>query len=295
MVHLQLSFMRLALRRLTVAIGCALPLLLSGTGVSAQATVRAVTIAAAALESADAVRHLLASAVADGATAIVVTVPVYGAPDSGFDGVTALIAAAHDRGLQVRASVLTNVVTTGDVLPASRDHVLYQHPEWLMVPRAIAPEMLRIDVHSPGYIGRLARWARANRELVAGLYLSPLSPAAADYAARAVDELVRRYAFDELDVRAAPFPEDDFDYSRLAIDTFRSDTRSRLGAAERARMDEIEAIDPFAYPDEYPGEWRLFRRSRLDDLVARVSASARAARPSLLLAAGDAGTSADAP
>jgi uncharacterized lipoprotein YddW (UPF0748 family) len=162
-----------------------------------------------------------------------------------------------------------------------------------MVPRAIAPEMLGIDARSPGYIGRLSRWTRANSTLVSGIYLSPLSPAAAEYAARAVEALVRRYAFDALDIHAASYPNDDFDYSRQAMDLFKADVRSRLSAAERGRMDEVEAIDPFAYPDEFPDEWRLFRRTRLDELVARLNASARTARPSILLAAGDTGAAAD--
>jgi uncharacterized lipoprotein YddW (UPF0748 family) len=280
-------------RGIASAIGVGLSLLALCASVAGQAAQRANVVSAAALDSTDAVRRTVAAAAAANASVLVVAVPLYSTFDGSFDGITAVIHAAHDRGLKVRASIATNVVTDGNEFPSARDHVLYQHPEWLMVPRTIAPEMLRTDVRSPGYIGRLSRWTRANASRVAGIYLSPLSPAAAEYAARALEELVRRYPFDALDIRTAPYPDEEFDYSRQAMELFKGEVRARLTTADRTRMDEVESIDPFAYADEFPDEWQLFRRARLDDLVARLSASARTARPSILLAAGDTGPAAD--
>jgi uncharacterized lipoprotein YddW (UPF0748 family) len=252
-----------------------------------------ISITATTLSSLEEVRHVVSTAVAQSADTIVLAVSPYAIGDLPFDGTAALIRAAHDRSLRVRARVIANVVAGVDELPTSREHVVYQHPEWLMVPRDIAPEMLRIDQRSPGYVGRLSRWVRANASHVSGLYLSPLSPAAAEYAARAIEDLVRRYAFDGLDIRAVPCA-DDFDYSRNAMDVFRTDLRTRLTSSDLDRMGQVEALDPFAYADEYPEEWRQFERARLDELVNRVSVSARAIRPSLLLAADEAATAPDA-
>jgi uncharacterized lipoprotein YddW (UPF0748 family) len=266
-------------------------LLCSITATAQPVSAPQLAVTAANLESTESIRRVIASAASSGASTLVVSLSMYAAAEGGFDGVAVLLRAAHDRGLRVHASVASNVVSAIDELPASRDHVLYHHPEWLMVPRDIAAEMLRIDVRSPGYLGRLSRWARSHAQDVAGLYLSPMSPAAADYAAKAVEALVRRYAFDVIDIHAAPYP-DAFDYSRQAMDAFKAAMRARLDSAERARMDAVEELDPFAYADEFPEDWTLFRRARLDDLVSRVGASARAARPSILLASGD---SADAP
>jgi hypothetical protein len=254
---------------------------------------RTFAVSASALYSADDVRHAVSSAIAQSADTIVITVSPYGIGDLPFDGTAALIRAAHDRALRVQGRVIANVVSGVDELPIAREHVVYQHPEWLMVPREIAPEMLHIEQRSPGYVGRLGRWVRANGSRVSGLYLSPLSPAAAEYAARATEDLVRRYAFDSLDIRTVPYT-DEFDFSRTAMDLFRSDLRTRLTTSDLDRMNKIEAIDPFAYADEFPDEWRQFERARLEDLVTRVSASARAIRPSLLLAADEAGTAPDA-
>ena len=98
-------------------------------------------------------------------------------PDSIRQMVTA--ADAHAAGLRVHAWVAVNLVSSSVSLPASRDHVIYRAPEWLMVPRELAAEMKKIDLRSPAYIGRLARWTRAHTSIVEGLYTSPLHPAAA--------------------------------------------------------------------------------------------------------------------
>ena len=95
-----------------------------------------------------------------------------------FDPLKTTLDQAHAAGLKVHAWVAVNLVSSAASLPASRDHVVYRAPEWLMVPRELAAEMKKIDLRSPAYIGRLARWTRANAEDVEGLYTSPIHPAA---------------------------------------------------------------------------------------------------------------------
>jgi uncharacterized lipoprotein YddW (UPF0748 family) len=263
---------------------CALLIAALPLSIHADGPGSAVTVSAAALDSADSARAAVSRALADSSRTVVVTVSPYLPTDLPFDGVAALIRVAHERGVRVHAALLTNVAVGVDEFPASRDHVLYLHPDWLMVPRAIAAEMQRTDLRSPGYVGRLARWSRANAPRVSGLYVSPLLPAATEYAARATEDLLRRYEFDEVDIHAVPCA-DDFDYSRAAMDVFRAAVRARLDAIERIRMDGIETLDPFAYPNEFPEEWHLFQRTRLDELVARVTVAVKNARPSIPLRA----------
>ncbi len=59
-----------------------------------------------------------------------------------------------------------------------------------------------------------------------------------------------------------------------------------MSVAERARLDEIEAIDPFAYAEEFPDEWRQFRESALTDLLERLRSglTAKSVLPSRLAA-----------
>ncbi|HZM93503.1 MAG TPA: hypothetical protein VFB92_08785, partial [Vicinamibacterales bacterium] len=199
------------------------------------------------MTSAASIQRAIASAATAGFDAVVapLTIGMRSDADS-FDAGAELLRQARERGMAAHLSITVNVAASVGELPASRDHVIYQHPEWLMVPRQVAAEMLKIDTRSPAYLGQITRWTRANADRVEGVYLSPLDPAAASYLVSAITAAVEGYAVDGLYLEAVDFPGDDFDYSRHAMELFRTRMRSSLSTAERARLDEIEAIDPFA-------------------------------------------------
>lgn len=203
-------------------------------------------------------------------------------PDS-FDPLATLLGEARAAGVRVHAWVDLNLVSSAVDLPSSRDHVIYRHPEWLMVPREIAQDVAKEDVSNPAYIGRVARWTRGELELVEGLYVSPVLPEAAAYAEHVVADLARRYDLDGIHLDYARFPNQQYDYSRFAIAEFRSDVRPRLAAAARAKLDADETVDLFAYPDALPQEWSAFRRTRQTALVARIRNAVRAVKPSMLI------------
>ena len=162
-----------------------------------------------------------------------------------------------------------------------------------MVPRELAPDVLKVDVRSPAYLGRLTRWVRANTPRIDGLYLSPLAPEAATYLVTAVTAAAQRYAVDGVFLDAMRFPGVDFDYSRHAMEVFRAETRAQLSPEERVRLDEVESIDPFGYAEEFPDRWRQFRQSRLTNLMSRMRKALASASPKLVVSAGvasDAGT-----
>jgi uncharacterized lipoprotein YddW (UPF0748 family) len=198
--------------------------------------------------------------------------------------VDALIRGARERGLRVHAWVQLTRASDADELPASRDHVIYRHPEWLMVPRELAAEMLPLGTRGPDYMGRLARWSRATGDRA--LYLSPLQAEAAAHVANGVKRIVERYALDGVHLDAVQFPGVDFDYSRQAMTAFRADMLPRMPAAERDRLDRIQAIDPFGYAEEFPAEWRRFRITRLTSLIARVRTAVKSAHPDAVVSAG---------
>jgi uncharacterized lipoprotein YddW (UPF0748 family) len=263
--------------------------------------VRALWVLRASLESPDAIRRMVSSAAANGFNTLFVQVRGRGDADfndgielralaparqpAGFDPLSDTLREAHARGLRVHAWVNISLVSGATALPPGRDHVIYEHPEWLMVPRELATELAAIDPRSPEYLGRLARWTRANSSRVEGLYVSPLHPDANAYAASAIADLASRYALDGVDFDYVRYPGADFDYSRGALDRFRADVRRGLPAAERARLDQLEAVNPFAYPDELAAEWRLFRQSQLTGLVTRLRTSVKAARPAAIVSA----------
>jgi uncharacterized lipoprotein YddW (UPF0748 family) len=160
-----------------------------------------------------------------------------------------------------------------------------RHPEWVMVPRAIAQDIARLDPGNPGYIGKIARWTRGQPDAVEGLYLSPLQPEAAAHTERVVTDLARRYEIDGVHLDYVRFPNPQFDYSRFSIAQFRAEIRPKLTAAERVEMDRDEADDLFLYPDRFPIQWKAFRRARLTALVARLRRSLRSVRPDAQLTA----------
>jgi hypothetical protein len=248
------------------------------------APVRALWIPLSALTSATTIERTISSAVSAGFDGIVA--PLIGArvDSESFDGRAELVRRARERGLGTHVSIAVNLAAAVGELPPSRDHVIYQHPEWLMVPRQLAPELLTSDVRSPAYLGQISRWTRTNADRVDGLYVSPLDPAAAAYLVKSVLAAVGRYTVDGVYLETLDFPGEDFDYSRRAMELFRTRMRAALSLAERSRLDEVEAIDPLAYAEEFPDEWRRFRESALTDLLGQLRTALKAMSPAISVA-----------
>ena len=264
--------------------GVALALLLAVLGPARPAVavpgVRVVPIAA--LASREAFDVILSSAVASGDQALLVPVGLFEDPPAMLAD---MVSAARGRGLRVVATVDVTRVAAANEWPASRDHVIYTHPEWLMVPRELALELSRLDVHSPDYAGRLARWARANTERATGLYLSPVHTDVAVFVAGAIRRLVERIPFDGVQFDTVRYPSGDFDYSRLSLDELRREIRPTLSTDERRRLDEIEAFDLLAYAKEFPDVWRRFRQTQLTALVVRARTAVKSVRPEATVSA----------
>jgi len=199
-------------------------------------------------------------------------------PDT-FDPLAQVLAAARAAGLRVHAWVNVNLVSSATDLPRAREHLVYRHPEWLMVPRDLGQELARVDPVSPGYIGRLARWTRARSTDVEGLYASAAAPAAVDHLAAVVRGIVRGYALDGVHFDYARYPNERFDYSRTALREFREWVAPRLAASTRRELGAREQDDPFAFPDALPEEWRSFRISRITTLLSRLRDAVKAERP----------------
>ena len=202
------------------------------------------------------------------------------------DPIDIAINDAHGRGQRVYAVVQPLVAGRAGELPVARAHVIYRHPEWLMVPRGLALELLPADVRAPDYLGRLVRWTRSHADRGESLYLSPLQAEASEHIAAAVARIAIRYAVDGIHLDEVRFPGDDFDYSRPALTAFRRTMQATLPAGERSRLDEVETLDPFGYPEQLTDEWRRFRVTRLTALITRVRTAVRAARPEVMVSAG---------
>src|SRR5688572_17979234 len=154
-----------------------------------------------------------------------------------------------------------------------------------MVPRELAAEMKKIDLRSPAYLGRLARWTRAQSSKVEGLYTSPLHPAAQDHTAAVIAEIAANYAIDGVHLDYVRFPNEHFDYSTSAIEQFKNSVLPDLTDAERRDVAAREMLDPAAYPNLFPERWSDFRRSRLTSLVLKIRTAVKTVRPAVMVSA----------
>jgi uncharacterized lipoprotein YddW (UPF0748 family) len=200
-----------------------------------------------------------------------------------FDPLETVLTSAHAAGLRVHAWINVNLVSSAIDLPIAREHLVNRHPEWLMVPREIAQDVAKVSMDSPAYVGKLARWTRAQTGELEGLYASPIVPAASDYLQTVVRDVVKRYPVDGVHFDYARYPNAKFDYSQLALAEFRSAVRPRLEPARRQQLDARDKVDLFAYPDALPDDWRTFRVSRMTSLMRRLRAVVKAERPETLV------------
>lgn len=202
-----------------------------------------------------------------------------------FDPLAVVLASARRAGLRVHAWLNINLVASATELPASQQHIIYKHPEWLMVPRALAGEMARIDRDSPEYVGKLARHARAQSAQVEGLYLSPIPDGAQAYTGSLVSDLVKRYDVDGVHFDYIRYPNDEFDYNPSALSLFRREIAPELTKTDRDRADARLTHEPTIYADAFPDRWAEFRRERLTMLAARLHDAIRAYRKDAIVSA----------
>ena len=284
-----------------LGVALALAFTMGKTSVAAPDEVRALWVQRATLNSSESISRMISTASSNGFNAIFVQIrgrgdayfnsgieqrasSLTGTPE-GFDPLGETITQARSVGLSVHAWVVVNLVSSATDLPASSDHVIYQHPNWLMVPRALAPELMKINFNSPEYLGLLTRWTRANAENIEGLYLSPMHPDALTYTTQVVEDLVTLYDIDGVHLDYVRYPNNNFDYSKYALDRFKAEIQSTISLDERARVDKLESIDPFAYPETFPEQWKQIRMAQLTALVARLSNTIHRIRPSALVSA----------
>ena len=202
-----------------------------------------------------------------------------------FDPLAETIALAHRQGLQVHAWVAVNLVSSAVDLPTSPQHIVHRQPDWLMVPKALARGLNRLEPRSPEYVARLARWTRSRPTEVEGLYASPIHPWAASHVTAIITELATNYELDGVHLDYVRFPNEEFDYSKTAIQQFKRAILPELSAADRRRADAQERADPIAYPELFRDQWTSFRRSRLTALVTSVRAAVKAVRPTIVVSA----------
>jgi uncharacterized lipoprotein YddW (UPF0748 family) len=253
---------------------------LATTAAAAPAEVRGLWVVRTGLVSPEAVDRVIDQAVAGGFNTLLVQVRGRGdafyrsdlVPRSvlltprqaGFDPLAHLLQRARAHQLQVHAWV--NVLLSahfGQPMPA--DHMLLEHPEWVMVPRKAARAGLR--ARGKDLLRLVAE--TSSRADVEGYYVSPAAPGVPAHLESVVRELLQRYPVDGLHLDFIRYPSADFDYSRAALEAYQRQHGGGL-------------LDVVARPT---AAWDEHRRRVLTALAERLSAAARRERPGLPVSA----------
>jgi uncharacterized lipoprotein YddW (UPF0748 family) len=201
-----------------------------------------------------------------------------------FDPLELMVERAHRAGLKVHAWVNVNLISDAEPPPA-RKHIVYLHPEWLMVPRPLAEYLGRMNPRAPQYLRTLSEYARARSDRVEGIFLSPIHQGAVEHVTKVIADIVSRYDVDGLHLDYIRFPNDEFDYSAEALDEFRAEITSRITGAERREYASRARGRPLFYTEMFPQGWQEFRRARLTALLTKIRATVKARRPQAMLTA----------
>lgn len=201
-----------------------------------------------------------------------------------FDPLALMLERAHRAGLKVHAWVNVNLVSDA-APPASRRHIVYAHPEWLMVPRPLAGDLVRMNPRDRRYLQRLSEYARARTDRVEGLFLSPIHEGAVEHTIKVVGDIASRYDVDGIHLDYIRFPNDEFDYSRGALDAFRSEMTAKLTGSERREYARRARGRPLFYTEMFPQRWQEFRRARLTALLTTIRSTVKSRRPRATLSA----------
>ena len=210
--------------------------------------------------------------------------PLLARQPASFDPLELMLATAHRAGLKVHAWVNVNLVSDA-ALPTARRHVVYTHPEWLMVPRPLAADLARMNPRNAAYLRRLSEYAKAHSDSVEGVFLSPIHKGAVDYTVRVIGDIVTRYGVDGIHLDYIRFPNDEFDYSAKVLDEFRSAVTSTVSGAERREYASRARGRPLFYTEMFPQRWHEFRRARLTQLLTRIRSVVKARRSRAMLSA----------
>jgi len=200
--------------------------------------------------------------------------PLLATQPSTFDPLALMLERAHRAGLKVHAWVNVNLISEAEPT-SNRKHIVYLHPEWLMVPRPLAEYLSRVSPRDPQYLRTLSEYARAHSDRVEGIFLSPIHKGAVELATKVIGDIVSRYDIDGIHLDYIRYPNDEFDYSVLALEEFRTEITARVSGAERRDYASRARGRPLFYTEMFPQGWQDFRRARLTALLTKIRATVK--------------------
>jgi len=294
------------LKRFLISFACVVCIMLIAASQTTQAgkderEVRALWVVRTSLTSPDAVKQMIKRAVDGGFNTLIVQVRGRGdayyrsrwepraetlaEQKESFDPLGLVIGEAHRAGLTVHAWLNTSLVANMDELPKSQNHPIYEHPEWLMVPRALAAKLFVMDPRDPKYLAEIVSYSKGDRSQLEGLYLSPAHPAVKDHLYSIWIDVLEKYDVDGLHFDYVRYPNTGFDYSRTSLDRFRAAVEKTLGEGERRVLASIFERDPLVYVNAFPDRYAQFQRDQVTEIVERIHYGVKKRKPKVVISA----------
>ena len=262
---------------------------------------RALWVVRTTMSSPDSVRELVRRAKENGFTDLIVQVRGRGdayyessiepraealtRQPAGFDPLALTIEEAHREGIKVHAWINIYLVADLESLPTSRDHPIFRHPEWVMVPRGIATELYNVQPDRGAYLDRIIEFSRLNHNELEGLFVSPAHPGVKDNLYDIWMDIATRYEVDGLHFDYVRYPNPQYDYSRVSIDRFRQEIEKKLTPSERRALLAQFRRDPLLYIRRFPAAYGEFQRAQVTELVSRIYRGVKSVKPNAIISA----------
>jgi uncharacterized lipoprotein YddW (UPF0748 family) len=204
---------------------------------------------------------------------------------NGFDPLAMTIDEAHRVGIKVHAWINVFVVANIETLPKSKDHLIYKHPGWVMVPRGIAADLYDADPQNPSYLDRIVEFTRGNRADLEGLFVTPAHPEVKENLLSIWLEIATKYEVDGLHFDYVRYPNPHFDYSRISLDRFREEIERNMEEEEREALSDEFQNDPLVYATKFPSAYAQFQRGQVNELVERIYKGVKKIKPHAVISA----------
>ena len=153
-----------------------------------------------------------------------------------FDPLALTLREAHARGIEVHAWMNVHLISSASVISRAPTHLVNSRRGLLAVPKELARELYDVDPASSRYFERLVVHALANPDGVEGLYTSLSAPEVKERVYAVAMDLVERYEIDGIHLDYVRYPSAAFDYSRGALDRFRTWIDGRITDDQRAEF-----------------------------------------------------------
>jgi len=202
-----------------------------------------------------------------------------------FDPLSLTVAEAHRFGIKIHAWINIYVVADIDALPRSKDHLIYKHPEWVMVPRGVASELYGATPDAGSYLNRILEFTRVNRHELEGLFVSPAHPEVKENLIKIWTDIASRYEVDGLHFDYVRYPNPQYDYSHVSIDRFRDEMEKSMADEERELLASQFQSDPLVYVKKFPVAYAQFQRDQVTELVERIYKGVKKIKPHAVISA----------